>query len=69
MRRRTIDRVDRRSKYLLFDAGDAALLVHLGIAIAIRQTRQGGCSSFDCVNGNAAGRPVSRRNRLSLCGR
>ena len=27
----TIDRVDRRSKYLLFHAGDGALLVHLGM--------------------------------------
>ena len=36
MRGRTIDRVDRRSKYLLFHAGDAALLVHLGMTGTLR---------------------------------
>lgn len=40
MRGRTIDRVDRRSKYLLFHAGDAALLVHLGMTGTLRAFRQ-----------------------------
>jgi len=39
MRGRTIDRVDRRSKYLLFHAGDAALLVHLGMTGTLRLFR------------------------------
>jgi len=40
MRGRTINRVDRRSKYLLFHAGDAALLVHLGMTGTLRAFRQ-----------------------------
>lgn len=36
MRGRRIDRVDRRSKYLLFQCGDAALLVHLGMTGTLR---------------------------------
>jgi formamidopyrimidine-DNA glycosylase len=36
MRGRTIDRVDRRSKYLLFHAGHSALLVHLGMTGTLR---------------------------------
>ena len=40
MRGRTIDRVDRRSKYLLFHAGDAALLVHLGMTGTLRAFRR-----------------------------
>jgi len=39
MRGRTIDRVDRRSKYLLFHAGEAALLVHLGMTGTLRVFR------------------------------
>jgi formamidopyrimidine-DNA glycosylase len=39
MRGRTIDRVDRRSKYLLFHAGPAALLVHLGMTGTLRVWR------------------------------
>jgi len=39
MRGRTIDRVDRRSKYLLFHAGDSALLVHLGMTGTLRLFR------------------------------
>ena len=39
MRGRTIDRVDRRSKYLLFHAGDSALLVHLGMTGTLRVFR------------------------------
>lgn len=35
----TIDRVDRRSKYLLFRAGDSALLVHLGMTGSLRVWR------------------------------
>jgi formamidopyrimidine-DNA glycosylase len=33
---RTIDRIDRRSKYLLFRIGDGALLVHLGMTGSLR---------------------------------
>ena len=40
MRGRTIDRVDRRSKYLLFHAGDSALLVHLGMTGTLRVFRE-----------------------------
>lgn len=36
MRGRTIDRVDRRSKYLLVRLGEAALLVHLGMTGTLR---------------------------------
>ena len=39
MRGRTIDRIDRRSKYLLFHVGDAALLVHLGMTGTLRVFR------------------------------
>lgn len=39
MRGRTIERVDRRSKYLLFHAGGAALLVHLGMTGSLRVFR------------------------------
>jgi formamidopyrimidine-DNA glycosylase len=39
MRGRTIDRVDRRSKYLLLHAGEAALLVHLGMTGTLRVFR------------------------------
>src|SRR6478609_11396255 len=35
-----IDRVDRRSKYLLFHAGDGALLVHLGMTGTLRIWRE-----------------------------
>ena len=35
----TIDRVDRRSKYLLFHAGEGALLVHLGMTGTLRAWR------------------------------
>ncbi|MEO8537081.1 MAG: bifunctional DNA-formamidopyrimidine glycosylase/DNA-(apurinic or apyrimidinic site) lyase [Betaproteobacteria bacterium] len=35
-----IDRVERRSKYLLFHAGDGALLVHLGMTGTLRVWRQ-----------------------------
>jgi formamidopyrimidine-DNA glycosylase len=35
-----IDRVDRRSKYLLFHAGDSALLVHLGMTGTLRIWRE-----------------------------
>lgn len=40
MRGRTIDRVDRRSKYLLFHAGESALLVHLGMTGTLRVFRE-----------------------------
>lgn len=33
---RTIDRVDRRGKYLLLHAGDACLLIHLGMSGSLR---------------------------------
>ena len=36
LRGRTIERVDRRSKYLLFRAGDGTLLVHLGMTGSLR---------------------------------
>ena len=36
---RTIDAVDRRSKYLLFRIGDGALLVHLGMTGSLRLHR------------------------------
>jgi formamidopyrimidine-DNA glycosylase len=36
-----IDRVERRSKYLLFHAGDGALLVHLGMTGTLRVWRGG----------------------------
>jgi len=36
-----IDRVERRSKYLLFHSGDGALLVHLGITGTLRVWRAG----------------------------
>ena len=39
MRGRTIERVDRRSKYLLFHAGGAELLVHLGMTGSLRVFR------------------------------
>ncbi|HEX6136567.1 MAG TPA: Fpg/Nei family DNA glycosylase [Casimicrobiaceae bacterium] len=39
IRGRTIDRVDRRSKYLLFHLGAAALLVHLGMTGTLRVFR------------------------------
>lgn len=39
MRGRTIDRVDRRSKYLLLHAGESALLVHLGMTGTLRVFR------------------------------
>ena len=35
----TIGRVDRRSKYLLFHAGEGALLVHLGMTGTLRACR------------------------------
>ncbi|HEY7787950.1 MAG TPA: bifunctional DNA-formamidopyrimidine glycosylase/DNA-(apurinic or apyrimidinic site) lyase [Casimicrobiaceae bacterium] len=39
MRGRTIERVDRRGKYLLFHVGAAALLVHLGMTGTLRVYR------------------------------
>jgi formamidopyrimidine-DNA glycosylase len=39
MRGRVIERVDRRSKYLLFHVGAAALLVHLGMTGTLRVFR------------------------------
>lgn len=33
---RTVDRVRRRAKYLLFDCGDGALIVHLGMSGSLR---------------------------------
>ncbi|MEO9136742.1 MAG: bifunctional DNA-formamidopyrimidine glycosylase/DNA-(apurinic or apyrimidinic site) lyase [Casimicrobiaceae bacterium] len=39
MRGRTIERVDRRGKYLLFHVGTAALLVHLGMTGTLRVFR------------------------------
>jgi formamidopyrimidine-DNA glycosylase len=36
LRGATIDRIERRSKYLLFHAGDGALLVHLGMTGTLR---------------------------------
>ncbi|HET6801128.1 MAG TPA: bifunctional DNA-formamidopyrimidine glycosylase/DNA-(apurinic or apyrimidinic site) lyase [Casimicrobiaceae bacterium] len=40
LRGATIERVDRRSKYLLFHVGKAALLVHLGMTGSLRAWRQ-----------------------------
>jgi len=40
LRGATIDRVERRSKYLLFHAGEGALLVHLGMTGTLRVWRE-----------------------------